>query len=104
MSERSLFPEAYPDTDSKGPRSACCADVTGPTSVPERVWSFMHTLCHSRVPFTLNVFAAIAACTPTQARTAITAAHHRDWLAVVWPEPYMTDPLEQWVGALPRRR
>jgi hypothetical protein len=103
MADRSLFPD-YADAETRPARSACCADVTGPQSVPERVWSFMHTLCHSRVPFTINVFAAIAACTETQARTAITAARHRDWLNVVWPEPYMTDPIEQWVGALPRRR
>jgi len=104
MTDRSLFPDMYDDATHRAHRSACCLDVTGPSSVPERVWAFMHTLCHSRVPFTINVFAAIAACTPTQARTAIIAARHKDWLVVVWPEPYMTDPIEQWVGALPRRR
>lgn len=102
MSGPSLFGE--PDPANPAPPRGPCCDLDSPTAVAPRVWAMLHTLCHSRIPFTLATYTTVAACSETRARTAIEAAHHRGWLRPVWPEPYMTDPVEQWVGCLSTRR
>lgn len=104
MSGASLFPDEYPARPTRERPASCCADLIAPDGVEPRAWSFLHSLCHSRVPFTVAVFMAAACQKETDARTAISEAKRRDWLHLVWPEAYMTDPIEQWVGSLPRRR
>jgi hypothetical protein len=105
MSGESLFPEQYPDDATAAePKPSCCQNLVAPPGVPLRPWELMHAICHGRIPFTLDAFTLIADCTALQAKTAIRQAGQRDWLHRVWPEPYMVDPPEQWVGCLPKRR
>lgn len=104
MSDRSLFPDEYDDRVPERPKPSCCTTLSAPTGVPARVWELMHGICHGRVPFTLDGFTYVADCTHLQALVAIRQAGQRQWLHVVWPEPYMVDPPEQWVGCLPKRR
>lgn len=104
MSGASLFPDEYPTTARKDRPASCCADLVAPYGVDLRAWTFLHSLCHSRVPFTVAAYMAAASLQESDARTAISEAKQRDWLHVVWPESYMTDPIEAWVGCLPRRR
>ena len=104
MSGASLFPDEYPALPARPRPTSCCVDLDVPPGVEPRAWTFLHSLCHSRVPFTVTVYMAAASLQETAARHAISEAKRRDWLHVVWPESYMTDPPEQWVGSLPRRR
>lgn len=105
MSGASLFPDDYPAVPIKErPPTPCCVDLAVPSGVPPHTWTFLHTLCHSRIPFTLAGFMAVTCAPEREATTAIAEAKRREWVQPVWPEPYMTDPIEQWVGNLPRRR
>lgn len=101
--DRSLFSQ-YPDAPTPPPKLSCCQQLVPPAGVPKRVWDFTHRLCHSRVPFTLIGFAAAVECTDRQAQIAIRNAGQRQWLHLVWPETYMVDPPDQWIGSLARRR
>lgn len=102
-----MFPDMFPDSEpTRVRRETCCELLTdSPPAVSDRLWMLVHSLCHGRVPFTVDGFASVTTCTNRQAEIAVRAAYHRDWLARVPTEPYVknaTEPL--WVGCLPRRR
>lgn len=105
MSGASLFPDDYPaPPNTERPPTSCCTDLAVPPGVPSVTWTFLHTLCHSRIPFTLAGLMAVTCAPEREATAAVAEANRREWVQRVWSEPYMTDPIEAWVGNLPRRR
>lgn len=104
MTEPSLFGD-YPNPTAPAPSPPTCGcDLDAPLTVAPRVWAMLHTLGHSRIPFTITTFQGVAACTQPEAHRALEEGRQRGWVCTVWPEPYMTVPLEQWVGCLSKRR
>lgn len=99
-----LFPEYPPLVPTARVATSCCEGLRPPPGVSMSVWTAVHAMAHSRVPFTVDGFRAVVDATEHETRVAIRQAGQRDWLHPVWPERYQTNPIEQWVGTLPRRR
>ena len=105
-SDRSLFPDQYPDKVRKprAPRTTCCGHLEAPPHVQARTWQFLHDMAHGRVPFTLATLARLAKTDVDEARRAAVAAEREKWIVAIKPDPCFPGPKgTHWIGRLRRR-
>lgn len=107
MTDRSLFPDEYPDREVKArgvATKACCGTLRAPPHVPERVWGFIHDMAHGRVPFTLDALVDLAGVSVAEARRAATAAQRARWVQSIEPDSNWPGPAGTYfVGRLRRK-
>lgn len=104
MTDPSLFPEQWPDRERvhrAGP--SCCDQLTAPAPVTPRVWDTLHTLAHSRTPFTIGYVANLCQVSPGNVELGVVRAVERGWLESVWQEPYMVRPPGLYTGLLRKK-
>lgn len=97
----SLWPDEYPLKPPPVLRSTSCCAEEVPGEAP---WGMVHVLGHSRVPFTPTSVAKASGVDLPRVRRVIARAVEQGWIGPVIAETYETNPPENYIGHLRKRR